>query len=64
VQHQHQLVKVTTVASILDVCKATVWAHAAKYPDFPQPIKMATRMTRWKLSDITDYIESKAAVKH
>ena len=62
-QHQHQLVRVTTVANILDVCKATVWAYAAKYPDFPKPIKMAG-MTRWKLSELLAYIDASSAVQH
>lgn len=63
-QHQKQLIEVGVVAAILSVCKSTVWDYCNRYPDFPKPIKLSAKVTRWKLSDLNDYIEARAAVTH
>jgi predicted DNA-binding transcriptional regulator AlpA len=64
-QHHNQLIDVKTVASILGICKSSVWGQAKDVPDFPKPFKLSARQTRWKLSAIDDYIEAKAkAAQH
>ena len=34
------------------VCRTTPWEWVKTKPDFPQPIKLSERCTRWKLSDV------------
>lgn len=59
--HYNQLLRVQQVAIILDVSKSTVWAHSKEVADFPKPFKLSARQTRWKLSAVDAYIESRAA---
>jgi predicted DNA-binding transcriptional regulator AlpA len=60
----NQLLTVQQVASILVVSKSHVWAQAKDAPDFPKPFKLSSRQTRWKLSAVDAYIESRAATQH
>jgi predicted DNA-binding transcriptional regulator AlpA len=62
--HHNQLITAQQVADILNVCKATIWAHAKAIPDFPKPFKLSARQTRWKLSAVDAYIESRATAQH
>lgn len=52
------------LADILNICKATVWAQAKDVPDFPKPFKLSAKQTRWKLSAVDAYIESRASTQH
>jgi predicted DNA-binding transcriptional regulator AlpA len=63
-QHHNQLVKVQQVADILGISKAHVWAQAKDVPDFPKPFKLSAKQTRWKLSAVDAYIESRVAAQH
>lgn len=59
-QHRNQLLKVEQVASILCMSKSHVWAQAKDVPDFPKPFKLSVKQTRWRLSAVDAYIESRA----
>jgi predicted DNA-binding transcriptional regulator AlpA len=58
--HHNQLVKVEQVARILCISKSHVWAQVNDNPDFPKPFKLSAKQTRWKLSAVDAYIESRA----
>lgn len=62
--YQSQLMKVTEVASILCMSVSHVWAQAKDVPDFPKPFKLSAKQTRWKLSAVDAYIESRSATQH
>lgn len=40
---------------------STLWRKSKEEPDFPQPIRLSERVTVWKVADLDDYIERKAA---
>lgn len=62
--HANQLLKVEQVASILCMSKSHVWAQAKDVAEFPKPFKLSAKQTRWKLSAVDAYIESRAATQH
>lgn len=62
--HHNQLLKVEQVAIILCMSKSHVWAQAKDVPDFPKPFKLSAKQTRWKLSAVDAYIESRASTQH
>jgi predicted DNA-binding transcriptional regulator AlpA len=62
--HHNQLLKVEQVASILGVSKSHVWAQANDAPDFPKPFKLSAKQTRWKLSELDAYIDTRSATRH
>lgn len=43
------------VAAILGVSRSQVWAKVKK-GDWPPPLKLSDRVTRWKSTDIIDLI--------
>ncbi len=44
------------------VTRTTPWDWARLKPDFPQPVRLSERCTRWKLADIEAW-EAKQAEK-
>lgn len=40
------------LAARWNVSRATPWDWAKNKPDFPKPIKLSERCTRWKLAEI------------
>jgi predicted DNA-binding transcriptional regulator AlpA len=34
------------------VAPSTIWRNAKKSPDYPQPVKLSARVTRFRLSDV------------
>lgn len=56
--HTEQLIRVSEVAEILSVSKATIWNWLHSKPDFPKPEKLSNQITVWKLSDINNYIDT------
>lgn len=62
--HQIQLLKVEQVASMLSASKSHVWAQSKEVPDFPKPLKLSAKQTRWKQSDINAFIEQRASQQH
>lgn len=59
-----QLLTDKDVAKLLCMSKASVWAKNRDQPDFPKAFKISPGATRWKLSAIEAFIESKAASQH
>ncbi len=51
-----RLVPVAEVASLLSVGVRTVW-RMVSCGNLPTPIKLSSRITRWKLSEIEQHIE-------
>lgn len=49
------------VAKTLGIGKSTVWRWLNTVPDFPKPIRLGMRTTRWKRSLILDYIDRQSA---
>jgi predicted DNA-binding transcriptional regulator AlpA len=63
--HQsNQLLTVQQVAGILAVGPSQVWAQTSAAPDFPKPIKVSAKQTRWKQSAVDANIEAKSATQH
>jgi len=46
------------VATLLNVSRSQVWAKA-KTGEWPRPIKLSDRVTRWKASDILSLIKQR-----
>ena len=49
---------VKEIAELLDCCVSTVWDSVKKVPDYPQPYKLGRKITRFRLSEVENYIES------
>ncbi len=55
------LVPVTAFSLVTGTGDSTIWRRAKKEPDFPQPIRLGTKCTRWKVGDIRAFIAGKVA---
>ena len=55
-----EFIDVKRVAQMLGMSVPTVWRHTHK-GTMPKPIKLTAGVTRWRLSDIRDWIETRAA---
>lgn len=47
------------LAARFGVHRTTVWRWANVDPSFPRPISLSPGCTRWKLSDVVDWKQSK-----
>jgi len=47
------------VEEVVPVSRATIWRWV-KSGEFPAPIKLAERVTAWKLTDVLTWLESRA----
>lgn len=54
----------TQIAARFGVHRSTVWRWANTDPTFPQPVKLSSACTRWKLADIEAWEAVKAAHTH
>ena len=54
--HDHVLLTVKDVSSILNISTTTIWRHVQS-GSFPKPLKIG-RLTRWRRSDIDQLIET------
>ena len=54
---REQLLRVTEVAKMFAVSKATIWNWTRDNPDFPKPASLTPRVTVWKQSELNAYIE-------
>ncbi|MBN2294875.1 MAG: helix-turn-helix domain-containing protein [Pirellulales bacterium] len=52
-----RLIPVTEVAVLLGVSIRTVWRMTSE-GELPAPVKLSTRVTRWRLSDIEECIDN------
>ncbi|SHK60239.1 transcriptional regulator, AlpA family [Shimia gijangensis] len=46
------LLNCATVAERFGVARKTIWCWSKSDPTFPNPIKLSSRCTRWKKSEI------------
>lgn len=54
------VVNVREVAELLGVNARTVW-RMAQTGDIPAPIRLSERVVRWRLSDLREHLDRKAA---
>lgn len=54
------LLSAKCVADLLGVHPRSVW-RMAQTGEIPQPIRLSERVVRWRLSDLRDYLDEKAA---
>lgn len=48
-------------AAVINVGDSTVWRRTKLEPDFPKPIRLGIRCTRWRVGDIRAFIKPRAA---
>jgi predicted DNA-binding transcriptional regulator AlpA len=53
------LTSVRTIARYMGVGISTVWRYAQQDPDFPRPVKLSARCTRWRVGDIRSYLKAR-----
>ncbi len=53
-----QHLRVREVAALTGMGVSTIWAKC-KAGEFPKPIKLSTRLTCWKASEVQAWLESK-----
>ena len=51
----------TQIAAIFSVHRMTIWRWVKSDPAFPKPIRLSSRCTRWKKSDVDAWEAKKAA---
>lgn len=56
------VVNVREVAELLGVCVRSVWRMSLK-GEIPAPIRLGARVVRWRLSDLREHLDRKAAGK-
>lgn len=49
-------------AVMTGVASSTWWEWARTIPDFPRPIRISARCTRWDEAEITAWLETRRAV--
>jgi predicted DNA-binding transcriptional regulator AlpA len=55
------MTSVKVIAALTGNGISTVWRYAALNPDFPKPIKLSARCTRFRVGDIRAYLKSRVA---
>lgn len=50
------LVSVQTFAALLGAGVSTIWRRAKLEASFPQPVRLSTRCTRWRVADIRRFL--------
>lgn len=55
------LTSVKVIAALTGNGVSTVWRHAALDPDFPKPIRLSARCTRFRVGEVRAYIAGKVA---
>ena len=55
------MVPVKSFSAVLNAGDSTIWRRAKAEPDFPQPIRLGVKCTRWKVGDIRAFIAARAA---
>lgn len=51
------LTSVKVFAAVTDNGVSTVWRRAALDPDYPKPIRLSARCTRFRVGDIREYLK-------
>ncbi|PWW47733.1 helix-turn-helix transcriptional regulator [Melaminivora alkalimesophila] len=55
------LVPIKTFAALVGQGVSTLWRKAQNESDFPRPIRLGARCTRFRMGDVRAYIERRAA---
>ena len=55
------LLTIRDVAERLNITRPTVYKFLHRYPDFPRPIKLSVKATRFRASEIERWVESRQA---
>ena len=58
---KEKLLRITDVMEQTGLAKSTVWLWT-KQGKLPQPIKLSTRITVWKQSELNEWIQSQLKV--
>ena len=58
---QSELMSAKQGADYIGVTISTWWEWARTLPDFPKPLRISTRCTRWRRSEIDAFLESRRA---
>jgi predicted DNA-binding transcriptional regulator AlpA len=61
-----QLIALPEVRRITGLSKSEIWRRVSDvehYPDFPKPIRMGTRCTRWNLPEVRSYVAVRLAAR-
>ena len=56
--NQDRLIRLPEVIQLIGIGKSTVWLWVSQ-KRFPEPIRLSSRTTVWKLSEINHWIESR-----
>ena len=58
-ENQERLLQVRAVALLVGMGKSTIW-RKAKSGDFPKPVQVSAGITRWKLSEVNEWLVNPA----
>jgi predicted DNA-binding transcriptional regulator AlpA len=53
------MTSVKVIAALTGNGVSTVWRYAALNPDFPKPIKLSARCTRFRVGEVRAYLNSR-----
>ena len=52
------MISVKVIAALTGNGVSTIWRYAALNPDFPKPVKLSTRCTRFRIGEVRAYLKS------
>lgn len=55
------MTSVKVIAALTGNGVSTVWRYAALNPDFPKPVKLSARCTRFRVGEVRAYLKSRGA---
>lgn len=55
------MTSVKVIAALTENGVSTVWRRVALDPDFPKPIRLSARCTRFRVGDIRAYLKNREA---
>jgi predicted DNA-binding transcriptional regulator AlpA len=55
------MTSVKVIAALTGNGVSTIWRYAAQNPDFPKPIKLSARCTRFRVGDVRAYLKNREA---
>lgn len=55
------IVSVRAIAALTGNGVSTIWRYAAQNPDFPKPVKLSARCTRFRVGDVRAWLAGKEA---
>lgn len=55
---EHKLLRRRQVEAITGLCRSSIY-RLMKIGRFPRPVSIGPRAVRWRLSDVTEWVESR-----